>query len=182
MYASAYVPWLVHSRIPLDTPMDTTIQLPDTTDRRTRYGALHPQLEALLQGETDMQANMANVAAALHSTFAWHWTGFYRVVGKELVLGPFQGPVACTRIPYGKGVCGAAWSQNKSIIVEDVEQFPGHIACSPYSRSEIVVPVRDPYGVIVAVLDVDSSELNDFSALDHQELERICKLLERSAQ
>lgn len=162
--------------------MDTTIQLPDTTDRRTLYGALYPQLEALLQGETDMQANMANLAAALHRTFAWHWTGFYRVVGKELVLGPFQGPMACTRIPYGKGVCGAAWSHNKSIIVEDVDQFPGHIACSAFSRSEIVVPVRDEKGVIVAVLDVDSSALNAFNALDRQELERICKLLEPSAQ
>ncbi len=182
MCASACVLWLVRSRISLDTTMDTTIHLPDTTDRRTLYDALYPQLEALLQGETDMQANMANVAAALHSTFAWHWTGFYRVVCKELVLGPFQGPVACTRIPYGKGVCGTAWSKDTSLIVEDVEQFPGHIACSAFSRSEIVVPVRDQYGVIVAVLDVDSAELNDFNSIDQQGLERICKLLARSAK
>lgn len=160
--------------------MDTTIQLPDTTDRRILYEALFPQVEALLQGESDMLANMANVAAVLHSTFAWHWTGFYRVVGKELVLGPFQGPVACTRIPYGKGVCGTAWSQDHTLLVPDVELFPGHIACSAFSRSEIVVPLHDHKGNVVAVLDVDSSELNDFSDIDRSGLERICMLLERS--
>lgn len=160
--------------------MHSTLELPDTKDRNLLYKSLYPQLEALLSGETDLQANMANVAAALHSAFAWHWTGFYRVVGKELVLGPFQGPVACTRIPYDKGVCGSAWSQDRTLLVPDVEQFPGHIACSAFSRSEIVVPLRDRKGEVVAVLDVDSSELNDFSEVDRVELERICKLLERS--
>jgi len=162
--------------------MDTTITLPQTTERSVLYAALLPQLEALLHGEKDLIANMANVSAVLHSTFAWHWVGFYRVVGDELVLGPFQGPVACTRILLGKGVCGSAWSTNASIVVPDVEEFPGHIACSALSRSEIVVPLRNAKGDVIAVLDVDSVIVNDFTETDRQGLEAICHLLETTTR
>jgi L-methionine (R)-S-oxide reductase len=162
--------------------MDTTIALPDTLERSVLYASLLPQLEALLHGEKDPVANMANVAAALHQAFGWHWVGFYRVVGEELVLGPFQGPVACTRIPKGKGVCGTAWSSNSTIVVPDVEQFPGHIACSALSRSEIVVPVRSADGRVIAVLDVDSTVLNDFTNIDGEGLEDVCSLLENALQ
>jgi L-methionine (R)-S-oxide reductase len=161
--------------------MDTSPALPDTTDRATLYAALLPQLQALLAEEPDPIANMANTAAVLHAAFGWHWVGFYRVQGKELVLGPFQGPVACTRIPRGKGVCGAAWSAGHTIVVPDVDQFPGHIACSALSRSEIVVPIRGPEGEVIAVLDVDSSSLNDFSEVDRIGLEQVCRLLEYRA-
>lgn len=158
--------------------MDTTITLPETRERAVLYAALLPQLEALLCGEKDLIANMANVSAVLHSTFSWHWVGFYRVVGDELVLGPFQGPVACTRIASGKGVCGSAWSTNATIVVPDVEEFPGHIACSALSRSEIVVPLRNADGVVIAVLDVDSAQVDDFTDTDRQGLEAVCQLLE----
>ena len=167
-------------RVPLACSMDSTITLPDTTDRNALYAALLPQLEALLQGEADPIANMANVAAALYTAFGWHWVGFYRVVGDELVLGPFQGPVACTRIGHGKGVCGTAWAQGRTLVVPDVERFPGHIACSALSRSEIVVPVRDGSGSIIAVLDVDSVHVDDMAEADRQGLERVCHLLEQS--
>jgi len=162
--------------------MDTTITLPDTLERSVLYASLLPQLEALLHGEKDPVANMANLAAALHQAFGWHWVGFYRVVGEELVLGPFQGPVACTRIPKGKGVCGTAWSSNSTIVVPDVEQFPGHIACSALSRSEIVVPVRQTDGQVCAVLDIDSAQLNDFAENDRLGLEAVCRLLETTLQ
>jgi L-methionine (R)-S-oxide reductase len=158
--------------------MDATIELPRTTDRKALYDAMLTQLEALLENESDQIANMANVAAVLHMAFAWHWVGFYRVLGGELVLGPFQGPVACTRIPRGKGVCGTAWNEDRTVLVPDVDSFPGHIACSALSRSEIVVPVHDAEGVVVAVLDVDSALLNDFSTIDQEGLERICRLLQ----
>lgn len=158
--------------------MDTTIALPNTKERSVLYASLLPQLEALLLGEKDPMANMANMAAALHGAFGWHWVGFYRVVGDELVLGPFQGPVACTRIPKGKGVCGTAWSSNTTIVVPDVEQFPGHIACSALSRSEIVVPVRQTDGQVCAVLDIDSAVVNDFTENDRLGLEAVCRLLE----
>ena len=158
--------------------MHGTIQLPDSTDRATRYAALAPQVKALLHGEDDLIAAMANMSAALLQTFAWHWIGFYRVKDSELVLGPFQGPVACTRIGFGKGVCGTAWKEQRTIVVEDVDAFPGHIACSGLSRSEIVVPVFGLAGEVVAVLDVDSDRLADFGPVDMQALEALCELLQ----
>ncbi|HEX2615940.1 MAG TPA: GAF domain-containing protein [Flavobacteriales bacterium] len=157
--------------------MSTTIDVPDTTDRVALYAALIPQVRELLHEERDLVAAMANVSAAIHATFRWHWVGFYRVMGAELVLGPFQGPVACTRIGHGKGVCGTAWADERILIVPDVEKFPGHIACSPHSRSEIVVPIRDRDGRVAAVLDIDSSELDDFSEVDGHALDRLCALI-----
>lgn len=147
-----------------------------STDKAEQYASLIPQIEALLYGEPDLVANMANVAAALKEQFKWFWVGFYLVKGNELVLGPFQGPVACTRIGLGKGVCGTAWQQAKTLIVPDVEAFPGHIACSSLSRSEIVVPVFKDDKVI-AVLDVDSELLDQFNETDAQYLEQIVKLI-----
>ena len=141
------------------------------------YALLERQIRALLEGETDPVAKMANFAAALHGTFGFWWTGFYRVAGDELILGPFQGPVACMHIPYGRGVCGTAWKENASIVVPDVEQFPGHIACSSASRSEIVVPVHAPDGTVTAVLDIDSDRLAAFDNVDKAALERLVSLL-----
>ena len=144
--------------------------------KQERYDLLYKQVVTLVSGESDEIANMANVAAMIHYTFDNLWTGFYRVVDKELVLGPFQGPLACSRIAYGKGVCGTAWQRAESVVVEDVELFPGHIACSSLSRSEIVVPVvRD--GRVVAVLDIDSSEVGTYDEVDREWLERIVALL-----
>ena len=140
--------------------------------KQDTYRHLLPQIKALTEGETDVIANMANIVAALHEAFGFWWTGFYRVEGKELVLGPFQGPIACTRIPYGRGVCGTAWAQDKTVIVPDVHLFPGHIACSSASNSEIVVPVRRA-GQVIAVLDIDSTEYNTFDTIDQQFLEQI---------
>ncbi len=141
-----------------------------------RYALLVEQVASLLQGETDRVARMANVAAMIHQTFGFWWTGFYRVVGEELVLGPFQGPLACMRIRYGRGVCGTAWKERRTVIVEDVEQFPGHIACSSASRSEIVVPLMRGYEV-VAVLDIDSEKLATFDEEDRHWLEQIVSLV-----
>ena len=141
------------------------------------YRLLERQIAALLEGETDTIAKMANVAAVLHETFGFWWTGFYRVAGNELVLGPFQGPVACMHIPFGKGVCGTAWKRNETVVVPDVEQFPGHIACSSASRSEIVVPVHGPGGAVTAVLDIDSDRLATFDEEDRVWLEKIVKLV-----
>lgn len=141
-----------------------------------RYEALIPQLRSLLQGETDTVANMANTAAALKQAFGFFWVGFYRVEGEELVLSPFQGPVACTRIRYGRGVCGTAWKEERTIVVPDVDLFPGHIACSSASRSEIVVPVFDD-GRVTAVLDIDSDTVSSFDETDARYLEQICSLL-----
>ena len=141
-----------------------------------RYRILYQQIISVLEGENDPVANMANVAALIHETFGFWWTGFYIVKGKELVLGPFQGPVACTRIPFGKGVCGSAWERKESIVVPDVEEFPGHIACSSLSRSEIVVPVfRD--GEVDGVLDIDSKDLAAFDQTDRAWLEKITGLM-----
>ena len=140
--------------------------------KQERYEALLPQIEAVVEGEPDLIANMANVAAMLHETFGFWWTGFYRVEGDELVLGPFQGPMACTRIKKGRGVCGTAWAEAATQVVPDVDKFPGHIACSSASRSEIVVPVFQQ-GQIIAVLDIDSAELNTFDQTDRHFLERI---------
>ena len=135
------------------------------------------QIKSLIEGETDMVAVMSNVAAAIHLEMKFWWTGFYRVVGNELVLGPFQGPVACMHIPFGRGVCGTAWQREQTIVVPDVEQFPGHIACSSASRSEIVVPVFDKEGRVTAVLDIDSERLATFDETDQRYLEEICRML-----
>ncbi len=137
---------------------------------------MYPHLQALLLGEDDLIANMANVAAALKEGFGFFWVGFYRVVGDQLVLGPFQGPVACSRIAYGKGVCGTAWKEGRVVVVPDVDQFPGHIACSSLSRSEIVVPVWSG-NRIIAVLDIDSDQLDAFDEIDAHYLEKVCDLL-----
>ena len=145
--------------------------------KEAQYALISRQIAALLEGETDTIAKMANVAAVLHGTFGFWWTGFYRVAGDELLLGPFQGPVACMHIPYGKGVCGTAWARNGSVVVPDVEAFPGHIACSSASRSEIVVPVHGPDGAVTAVLDIDSDRLAAFDETDRAWLEKIVALL-----
>lgn len=147
-----------------------------STDKTEQYTTLIPQIEALLYGEPDLVANLANVAAALKEQFKWFWVGFYLVKNNQLVLGPFQGPVACTRIGLGKGVCGAAWQQAKTLVVPDVDAFPGHIACSSQSRSEVVVPVFYN-NEVVAVLDVDSELLDQFDETDAKYLEQIVKLL-----
>ena len=144
-----------------------------------KYKLLSEQIKSLVEGETDQVAVMANVAAAIHLEMGFWWTGFYRVVNDELVLGPFQGPVACMHIAYGRGVCGTAWKQQETIVVPDVEQFPGHIACSSESRSEIVVPVRSASGDIIAVLDIDSKELGTFDQVDKQWLEEIVKVFDK---
>ncbi len=143
--------------------------------REEQYQSLLPQLEALIGAEDDLIANMANIAAALKAQFNFFWVGFYLVKGDELVLGPFQGPIACTRIKKGRGVCGKAWQDESTIIVPDVDAFPGHIACSSLSRSEIVLPVFHGQNVI-AVLDVDSDSLNDFSDVDHLYLQKVIEL------
>lgn len=141
-----------------------------------RYALLTRQIEAVVAGENDLIARMANVASMIHHTFGFWWTGFYRVEGDELILGPFQGPLACTRIAFGRGVCGTAWREKRTIVVPDVEQFEGHIACSSASRSEIVVPIwRDRE--IIAVLDIDSCDLATFDAVDQEWLERIAEIL-----
>ena len=145
-------------------------------EKTEKYRLLERQVAALLEGETDVIAKMANVAAVLHETFGFWWTGFYRVAGDELVLGPFQGPVACMHIPFGKGVCGTAWKRNETVVVPDVEQFPGHIACSSASRSEIVVPVFHE-GRVVAVLDIDSDHLATFDETDSLYLEKAVTFL-----
>ena len=141
-----------------------------------QYSALLPQIRALMEGETDGTANLANVAAALKEQFGWLWVGFYLVRNGELVVGPFQGPVACTRIRKGRGVCGTSWAEERTLIVPDVEAFPGHIACSSLSRSEIVVPVWGE-GVVVGVLDADSVELGAFDEEDRRWLEEAVKII-----
>ena len=145
--------------------------------KKDKYALAYKQVKALVEGEEDCIANMSNVAALLHDTFGFWWTGFYIVRGERLVLGPFQGPVACSRIPFGSGVCGTAWQQKQSIVVPDVEQFPGHIACSSLSRSEIVVPIFRNEAVI-AVLDIDSRNLNAFDEIDRESLEKIMGLIQ----
>lgn len=144
--------------------------------KQEQYEGLIPQIKGLLEGETDLVANLANVTAALKEQFGWFWIGFYLVKENELVLGPFQGPVACTRIKKGRGVCGTSWAEKKTLIVPDVEKFPGHIACSSLSKSEIVVPILKN-NEVVAVLDVDSDELNHFDATDQSNLEQIVSFL-----
>ncbi len=144
--------------------------------RQERYAELLPQIRSLVGSESHLVANLANVAAALKQAFGFFWVGFYLVDGDTLVLGPFQGPIACTRIPYGKGVCGSAWKEARTVIVPDVDAFPGHIACSSASKSEIVVPVKVD-GEVVAVLDVDSDRLDDFTAIDAAGLEAVVAAL-----
>ena len=145
-------------------------------DKATMYSQLLPQLEALIEGESDAIANLANVSAALKSTFNFFWVGFYLVKSDELVLGPFQGPIACTRIQKGRGVCGSAWQQQRTIVVDDVETFPGHIACSSASKSEIVVPLIKN-NVVIGVLDIDSDELATFDETDEKYLTLLCQWL-----
>lgn len=145
--------------------------------KEERYALLYKQVVELLKYEDDAIALMANIASMIHHTFNFWWTGFYRVVGKELVLAPFQGHIACSRIDYGKGVCGTAWQRGESVVVEDVEQFPGHIACSSLSRSEIVVPIYNKDNDIIAVLDIDSEHLATFDHIDRLWLEKIASLL-----
>lgn len=146
--------------------------------KNEKYEILFPQIKAVVEAETDMIANMANIASMLHETFGFWWTGFYRVIDGMLVLGPFQGPMACTRIRKGRGVCGTAWQEERTQIVPDVDQFPGHIACSSASRSEIVVPIRCE-GAVSGVLDIDSADLNTFDEVDALWLERISTLLSK---
>ena len=151
------------------------------TEKAEKYRLLVNQIQALIAGETDTVAVMANVCAAIHETMHFFWTGFYRVQKNELVLGPFQGPVACYRIKPGRGVCGTAWQENRTIVVPDVEQFPGHIACSSLSRSEIVVPLHDADGQVAGVLDIDSRDLAAFDEEDARGLEAIAREIERHA-
>lgn len=148
-----------------------------TGTKEEQYQFLLPQIKALLSGEPDLIANLANICAALKEQFNWLWVGFYLVKNNELVLGPFQGPVACTRIQKGRGVCGASWQQAQTLIVPDVEKFPGHIACSSLSKSEIVVPVIRN-NIVVAVLDVDSELLNQFDTTDQYYLEQVIEAIE----
>ncbi|MBK6342842.1 MAG: GAF domain-containing protein [Flavobacteriales bacterium] len=150
----------------------------NSAERVAAYDSLGPQWKELLDEERDPIAAMANFSALIKETFGWHWVGFYRVVGAELVLGPFQGPVACSRIGFGKGVCGSAWKEERTMVVPDVGQFPGHIACSPHSQSEIVVPLRDSGGRVAAVLDIDSAVLDDFGTVDVHGLETLCETLQ----
>lgn len=147
-----------------------------TGTKKEQYQSLIPQIKSLLEGEMDLVANMANTVAALKEQFGWFWVGFYMVKNDELVLAPFQGPVACTRIKKGRGVCGASWAEAKTLIVPDVEKFPGHIACSSLSKSEIVVPVIRN-GIVIGVLDVDSDQYDQFDTVDQYFLEQITELI-----
>jgi L-methionine (R)-S-oxide reductase len=148
-----------------------------TESKEEKYISLLPQIEALVGDEPNLIANLANITAALKQTFEFFWVGFYLIDGNELVLGPFQGPIACTRIELGKGVCGKAWTDKKTVLVPDVDKFPGHIACSSDSKSEIVVPALDIDGNVKFVLDVDSDILNDFDEIDQLYLEKVLLLL-----
>ena len=145
--------------------------------KSTAYEELLNEVKAFIQDENDNIACMANVAALIHERFGFWWTGFYRVIGEELVLGPFQGPVACTRIRKGRGVCGTSWNENRTVIVPNVHEFPGHIACSSLSNSEIVVPVFDECGNVIGVLDIDSRDFDTFDETDAEWLEKICRLI-----
>ena len=152
------------------------VHLDPGISKEEKYQSLLPQLKALTRGEPDLVANLANVTAVLKETFQWWWVGFYLVKENELVLGPFQGPLACTRIAIGKGVCGTSWQQQKTLVVEDVDKFPGHIACSSASRSEIVVPIIKN-NEVVAVLDADSEFLSHYDSIDKVYLEKLCSML-----
>ncbi|WP_027003031.1 GAF domain-containing protein [Hugenholtzia roseola] len=158
--------------------MAETLKIDLQAEKKARYQTLLPQLEALIAPEDDLTANLANVASALRMTMGFFWVGFYRVQGQELVLAPFQGDIACTRIRYGRGVCGTAWAQKKTILVPAVEKFEGHIACSSLSKSEIVVPIFQN-GEVVLILDVDSDKLDDFEADDQFYLEQVAQIIEK---
>lgn len=158
--------------------MAEELLIPASATKEERYHALLPQIEAIVSGEPDVIANLSNIAAALKQAMNFFWVGFYIVKNNELVLGPFQGPIACTRISFGKGVCGAAWKEKKVILVPDVDQFPGHIACSSASKSEIVLPAFKN-GEVALVLDVDSDKLNDFDAVDEAALQKLMRTVER---
>ena len=157
--------------------MSESIVISKNQPKEVVYSELFPQLKSLLEGETDLIANLANISSALKEVFGWWWVGFYLVKGNELVLGPFQGPVACTRIAFGRGVCGMAWKEKRSVLVPDVNQFPGHIACSSASVSEIVVPVFGENNEVFAVLDVDSERNDVLDEVDVEWLEKIVKPL-----
>ena len=157
--------------------MAESLLLPLTTDRAALYESLVPQIAALIEGEPDLTANLANIAAALKEAFSFFWVGFYLKKDNQLVLGPFQGPIACTRINFDKGVCGAAYTRRETILVPDVEQFPDHIACSSASKSEVVVPIFDRAGNVILVLDVDSDQLDDFGQADVAGLEAVGRLV-----
>lgn len=160
--------------------MAEDLQITASGSKEEQYQLLIPQIEGLLYGETDLIANLANVAAALKEQFKWFWVGFYLVKNNELVLGPFQGPVACTRIAKGRGVCGTSWDKAETLIVPDVDAFPGHIACSSLSRSEIVLPLFS-HGEVIGVLDVDSAELNEFDETDAKYLSQVINLIRFNA-
>lgn len=148
----------------------------DMEEKSGQYELLIKQMRCMMESEKDEIALMANASSLLSEVFPWHWIGFYRVIDNQLVLGPFQGPVACTRIGYNKGVCGTTWARKETIVVPDVEQFPGHIACSSLSRSEIVVPIFDKNGEVKSILDIDSTELDAFDEIDQHYLEAFCAL------
>ncbi len=156
--------------------MDEDLSIFKTGTKQEQYESIIPQIAGLIEGESDLIANLANIAAALKEQFNWFWVGFYLVKDEELVLGPFQGPVACTRIKKGKGVCGTSWEKEETIVVPDVDQFPGHIACATASRSEIVVPLFKD-GNVIGVLDVDSEYLSHFDDVDNIYLNKIIKLM-----
>ncbi|MFN8336843.1 MAG: GAF domain-containing protein [Cyclobacteriaceae bacterium] len=158
--------------------MAEELVIPETATKQERYDALLPQIESLVAGEPDVVANLSNIAAALKQAMNFFWVGFYIVKNNELVLGPFQGPIACTRIAFGKGVCGASWKEKKVLLVPDVDQFPGHIACSSASKSEIVLPAFK-HGEVALVLDVDSDKLNDFDATDEAALQKLMRTVEK---
>lgn len=158
--------------------MAESLILPKSNSRKEIYEAILPQIDALTTDESDLIANLANIAAVLKEAFGFFWVGFYLKKGSQLVLGPFQGPLACTRISFDKGVCGHAYTTKQAVIVPDVETFPGHIACSSASKSEIVLPAFDKNGEVLLVLDVDSDKLNDFDETDKIGLERIMKIIE----
>lgn len=157
--------------------MPEQLNIPETTNRKEIYVTLLPQIEALVASETNLIANLANIAGALKEAFGFFWVGFYLVDGDELVLGPFQGPIACTRISKGKGVCGNAWASNSIVIVPDVDKYPGHIACSSASRSEIAVAIDNASEKVSVVLDIDSDQLNDFSETDVHYLDILATII-----
>jgi len=157
--------------------MSDSLYIPESATKAEKYEAILPQIEALITGEPDLYANLANISAALKEAFDFFWVGFYLAKENQLVLGPFQGPIACTRISMGKGVCGTAWQEGKTVLVPDVDAFPGHIACSSASKSEIVVPVFKG-GLVAMVLDVDSDQLDDFDGVDQEYLEKLMGVLE----
>lgn len=158
--------------------MTEALAFSKTTDRQTIYNEITPQIEELVFGETDLTANLANIAAALKEAFGFFWVGFYLVNDDQLVLAPFQGPIACTRIDFNKGVCGHCYTTQKTVIVPDVDKFPGHIACASASKSEIVLPIFKKDGDVFGVLDVDSDKLDDFSDVDKEGLKKIVKIVE----